>query len=217
MLRLLCKRRGTSCVRSRFDETAAAEPVGSGATNKFGLLNRPTTVHSSTHTTYMRQTTTPLDCCSGVSIMVCRHPPIKAEIRRRSRLLAQETMKVALNEAFVQSVASGLNAASVPCVLWGHSLMLVHGIPIILGVIQHHCCQLAIDTDIMLQDDRFRSTRRTSLKGRRGSHYNPTSCTMPRRRGVHRRRKLPGPPYATAIFSHAYRGLRCPCNAISSE
>jgi hypothetical protein len=32
-------------------------------------------------------------------------------------------------EVFLDSVAKGLNAAGIPCVLWGHFLWKVHGVP----------------------------------------------------------------------------------------
>ena len=39
-----------------------------------------------------------------------------------------------LSESFVASIAGALNSDQVPCVLWGHYLLNVHGVPSILGV-----------------------------------------------------------------------------------
>ena len=39
-----------------------------------------------------------------------------------------------ITEDFVASLAQLLNAAQVPCVLWGHVLLRVHGVPTIVGV-----------------------------------------------------------------------------------
>ncbi|AEO66972.1 uncharacterized protein THITE_2075708 [Thermothielavioides terrestris NRRL 8126] len=39
-----------------------------------------------------------------------------------------------LSQSFVASLARGLNSAQVPCVLWGHCLLVLHGVPSIIGV-----------------------------------------------------------------------------------
>ena len=39
-----------------------------------------------------------------------------------------------LSESFVVSIALALNSDQVPCVLWGHYLLNVHGVPSIIGV-----------------------------------------------------------------------------------
>ncbi|KAK1545551.1 hypothetical protein CPAR01_03053 [Colletotrichum paranaense] len=39
------------------------------------------------------------------------------------------------SEQFVESVFSALNASKTPCVLWGHYLLNVHGVPSIIGSI----------------------------------------------------------------------------------
>jgi len=39
-----------------------------------------------------------------------------------------------LSESFVASIARALNSNQVPCVLWGHYLLNVHGVPSIIGV-----------------------------------------------------------------------------------
>lgn len=39
-----------------------------------------------------------------------------------------------LSDEFVSSIAQALNAAEVPCVLWGHYLLSAHGVPTILAV-----------------------------------------------------------------------------------
>lgn len=39
-----------------------------------------------------------------------------------------------ISESFVASIARALNSDQVPCVLWGHCLLNVHGVPSILGV-----------------------------------------------------------------------------------
>lgn len=38
-------------------------------------------------------------------------------------------------EALVASIAGALNASGIPCVLWGHCLFQVHGVPTVLGSI----------------------------------------------------------------------------------
>ncbi|KAJ4386112.1 hypothetical protein N0V93_009004 [Gnomoniopsis smithogilvyi] len=38
-----------------------------------------------------------------------------------------------LTDKFVSSIAQALNAAEVPCVLWGHCLLRVHGVPTIVA------------------------------------------------------------------------------------
>ncbi|KXH51473.1 hypothetical protein CSIM01_08259 [Colletotrichum simmondsii] len=38
-------------------------------------------------------------------------------------------------EPLVESIASALKASSIPCVLWGHCLLNVHGVPSIIGSI----------------------------------------------------------------------------------
>ncbi|ERS97094.1 hypothetical protein HMPREF1624_06423 [Sporothrix schenckii ATCC 58251] len=40
-------------------------------------------------------------------------------------------------EALVASIAQALNAFGIPCVLWGHCLLQVHGVPTILGSIDY--------------------------------------------------------------------------------
>lgn len=40
------------------------------------------------------------------------------------------------SETFVSSLAKALNSAEIPCVLWGQSLLNVHGIPSIIAVSQ---------------------------------------------------------------------------------
>ncbi|GAO18651.1 uncharacterized protein UV8b_03399 [Ustilaginoidea virens] len=40
-----------------------------------------------------------------------------------------------INEDFVASLAQLLNSAQVPCVLWGHVLLRVHGVPTIVGAV----------------------------------------------------------------------------------
>ncbi|KAK1996226.1 hypothetical protein LX36DRAFT_536196, partial [Colletotrichum falcatum] len=40
-----------------------------------------------------------------------------------------------LSEHLVASIASALNASKIPCVLWGHYLLIVHGVPSIVGSI----------------------------------------------------------------------------------
>ncbi|KAK1976402.1 hypothetical protein LZ30DRAFT_753506 [Colletotrichum cereale] len=42
-----------------------------------------------------------------------------------------------LSETLVASLASALNASKIPCVLWGHYLLNVHGAPSIIGVFCH--------------------------------------------------------------------------------
>ena len=39
-----------------------------------------------------------------------------------------------LSEIFVASIARALNSKQIPCVLWGHVLLTVHGVPSITGV-----------------------------------------------------------------------------------
>jgi len=39
-----------------------------------------------------------------------------------------------ISQEFVASIAQALNASQVPCILWGHILLIVHGVPTILGV-----------------------------------------------------------------------------------
>ncbi|KAK7421631.1 hypothetical protein QQX98_002098 [Neonectria punicea] len=54
-----------------------------------------------------------------------------------------------LSEKFVASVAQALNAAHVPCVLWGHYLLTVHGVPSIIGsidfVVPDPCLQMGAE------------------------------------------------------------------------
>lgn len=38
-----------------------------------------------------------------------------------------------LSQSLVASLARALNAAEVPCVLWGHCLLGLHGVPSIIG------------------------------------------------------------------------------------
>ncbi|KIX02794.1 uncharacterized protein Z518_08736 [Rhinocladiella mackenziei CBS 650.93] len=49
-----------------------------------------------------------------------------------------------LSESFVVSIARALNSNQVPCVLWGHYLLNVHGVPSIIGSI-----------DFVIPDDRL--------------------------------------------------------------
>lgn len=39
-----------------------------------------------------------------------------------------------LSESFVTSIAQALRSDQVPCVLWGHYLLNVHGVPSIIAV-----------------------------------------------------------------------------------
>ena len=39
-----------------------------------------------------------------------------------------------LSESFVASIAHSLNLAQIPCVLWGHYLLILHGVPSVVGV-----------------------------------------------------------------------------------
>lgn len=39
----------------------------------------------------------------------------------------------AISELVVASIARALNAAQIPCVLWGHPLLIVHGVPTIIS------------------------------------------------------------------------------------
>lgn len=39
-----------------------------------------------------------------------------------------------ITDKFISSIAQALNAAEVPCVLWGHCLLRVHGVPTIVAV-----------------------------------------------------------------------------------
>lgn len=39
-----------------------------------------------------------------------------------------------LSELFVASIAHSLNSAQIPCVLWGHYLLILHGVPSVVGV-----------------------------------------------------------------------------------
>lgn len=39
-----------------------------------------------------------------------------------------------LSESFVASIALALNSAQIPCVLWGHFLLNVHGVPSAIAV-----------------------------------------------------------------------------------
>ncbi len=39
-----------------------------------------------------------------------------------------------LSESFVASIAQALNSDQVPCVLWGHYLLNIHGVPSIIDV-----------------------------------------------------------------------------------
>lgn len=39
-----------------------------------------------------------------------------------------------ISPSFVALIAYVLNSAQVPCVLWGHCLLNVHGVPSIVGV-----------------------------------------------------------------------------------
>lgn len=47
--------------------------------------------------------------------------------------IEREIMSI-ISDSFVASVALALNSAQVPCVLWGHYLLNVHGIPSIIAV-----------------------------------------------------------------------------------
>lgn len=52
------------------------------------------------------------------------------------------------SEVFVASTARALNSAGVPCVLWGHCLLNIHGVPSIIGVsgksqLPFHKCSMA--------------------------------------------------------------------------
>lgn len=38
------------------------------------------------------------------------------------------------SNAFISAIAETLNAADVPCVLWGHCLLQSHGVPTIIAV-----------------------------------------------------------------------------------
>jgi hypothetical protein len=44
---------------------------------------------------------------------------------------------VDISETFVESISQALNSNQVPCVLWGHYLLNVHGIPSIINVGLH--------------------------------------------------------------------------------
>ena len=39
-----------------------------------------------------------------------------------------------LSETFVACIAAALNSNEIPCVLWGHYLLNVHGVPSIIAV-----------------------------------------------------------------------------------
>ncbi|EFQ27239.1 hypothetical protein CGRA01v4_04295 [Colletotrichum graminicola] len=41
------------------------------------------------------------------------------------------------SEQFVASIASALNSCQIPCVLWGHCLLRVHGIPSIVAAVDY--------------------------------------------------------------------------------
>ena len=53
-----------------------------------------------------------------------------------------------LSQSFVASIACALNSAQVPCVLWGHYLLNVYGVPSIIGVgveiVASYLCHLII-------------------------------------------------------------------------
>jgi hypothetical protein len=44
-----------------------------------------------------------------------------------------------LSETFVASIAAALNSDRIPCVLWGHYLLNIHGVPsiIVVGCLDH--------------------------------------------------------------------------------
>ncbi|KAF2278516.1 thioredoxin reductase [Westerdykella ornata] len=56
---------------------------------------------------------------------------------------------MSLKTTIVASFAESLNAADIPCVLWGHCLLNVHGVPSIVGsidfVIPDGCLQTAVN------------------------------------------------------------------------
>ena len=39
-----------------------------------------------------------------------------------------------LSETFVACIAAALNSNEIPCVLWGHYLLNIHGVPSIIAV-----------------------------------------------------------------------------------
>lgn len=39
-----------------------------------------------------------------------------------------------LSEQFVASIAHSLDSAQIPYVLWGHYLLILHGVPSVVGV-----------------------------------------------------------------------------------
>ena len=43
-------------------------------------------------------------------------------------------MAIKDGEALLASIALALNTANIPCVLWGHALLQVHGVPTATGV-----------------------------------------------------------------------------------
>lgn len=51
-----------------------------------------------------------------------------------------------LSESFVASIARALNSAQIPCVLWGHYLLVVHGVPSIVASIDFVIPDHDIDT-----------------------------------------------------------------------
>lgn len=50
-------------------------------------------------------------------------------------------------EVFVASVAQTLNSNQIPCILWGHYLLNIHGIPSALAVCIYEQLYHAVNTD----------------------------------------------------------------------
>lgn len=66
------------------------------------------------------------------------HPPAICKLSKDQILYLLEKAKEKtlsnLSELFVASIAQALSLTQVPCVLWGHYLHNVHGVPSIIGV-----------------------------------------------------------------------------------
>jgi hypothetical protein len=54
-----------------------------------------------------------------------------------------------LSESFVESTALALNSAQIPCVLWGHYLLAVHGVPTAIAVSTHQPIMPRISTNAL--------------------------------------------------------------------
>lgn len=68
------------------------------------------------------------------SSLLQRSKTIPFANRPRIQTTQRYTAKMIMMEQFSDSLATALNAAGIPCVLWGHYLWQVHGIPTFVPV-----------------------------------------------------------------------------------